>query len=189
MKRAIFGLLLLTGCQKPEETHPHLSFGERLAESARDQLDWGTRYDPRYVRIGYPNGDVPRNMGVCTDVVIRAYRRQGIDLQKRIHEDIVRNTSTYGIRTPDMNIDHRRVPALTTFLRRKGKSLPRSQGWKAGDVVWWKLRNGRDHVGLISDRVGRSGHRLVIHNIGPAPSEDDVLSTPGWKIVGHYRYP
>ncbi len=145
-------------------------------------------YDGAYVRIPYSGGDVPAGTGVCTDVVIRAYRKAGIDLQKEVHEDMKANFGLYpkkwGRRTPDTNIDHRRVPNLMTFFSRKGKSLPVTRGkadYEAGDLVTWDL-NGRGltHIGVVVPGG------LIVHNIGAGPQKEDVLFS--WKITGHYRY-
>lgn len=159
--------------------------GLRVVAAARDQLSWGTRYDPAYVRIAYPMGDVPRGTGVCTDVVIRAYRAIGVDLQRAIAEDKRRHPRAYPAGRIDRNIDHRRVPNQMVYFRRHWRTLSTTRGWVPGDVVCWKLPNGRDHTGIVSDRRGAGGWPLVIHNIGPAPSEDDVLKA--WRITGHFR--
>ena len=161
------------------------SHAAKLVASARDQLTWGTRYDGRYIAIKYPGGDVARDRGVCTDVVIRAYRAAGFDLQKLIHQDKKKSPSAYPAGRLDPNIDHRRVPNMVAFFRRKGGSLPIEKGWQAGDVVWWKLDSGLNHVGLVSDRRGSSGELMVIHNLS-TPKEDDCLKS--WKVYGHYRW-
>ncbi|HEY0865832.1 MAG TPA: DUF1287 domain-containing protein [Fimbriimonas sp.] len=159
-----------------------------LVEGARQQLAWGTRYDPTYVRIAYPNGDVPRSQGVCTDVIVRAYRHTGIDLQKLIHEDIRRSPASYPrVKKRDRNIDHRRVPNQVAFFRRHGAALSNHGNWRPGDIVAWKLPNGRDHIGVLSDRLNGRKLPYVVHNIGPAPAEEDVLTA--WTITGHFRYP
>ena len=157
----------------------------KLVASARDQLTWGTRYDGRYIKLNYPGGDVAKTRGVCTDVIIRAYRSVGLDLQKLIFEDKKRLPSDYPAAKLDPNIDHRRVPNMVTFLRRKGTSLPISRDWQAGDAVWWKLDSGLNHIGLVTDRRGPSGDHMVIHNLS-TPKEEDCLKT--WKIYGHYRW-
>ncbi len=132
--------------------------------------------------------------GVCTDLVVRAFRGAGIDLQKQVHEDMGAHFAAYpqlwGAGGPDANIDHRRVPNLMTFLRRQGRWLPTgttgadAAGWRPGDVVFWDLPGGLKHCGVISDRPGRSGLPLVIHNIGQA-AEEDCLTR--WPIIGHGR--
>lgn len=157
----------------------------KLVASARDQLTWGTHYDGRYVAIKYPGGDVDRDRGVCTDVVIRAYRAAGLDLQKLICEDKKKARSAYPAGKLDPNIDHRRVPNMVAFFRRKGGSLPVEKDWQAGDLVWWKLDSGLNHVGLVTDRRGPSGDFMVIHNLS-TPREEDCLKS--WKVYGHYRW-
>jgi uncharacterized protein YijF (DUF1287 family) len=167
-----------------------------IVEGARKQLDWGTRYDPAYYAIPYPNGDLPKDKGVCTDVVVRALRNAGYDLQKLIHEDMKANFSKYpqiwGLKGPDRNIDHRRTPNQMTFFQRFGKTLTHQTSqtsiseWQPGDIVFWKLPNGMNHVGILSDRRNRRGLPFVIHNISTT-SEEDVLEA--WPIIGHYRYP
>lgn len=170
----------------------------KIVEGARRQLAWGTVYDPSYVKLAYPGGDVPRNRGVCTDVVIRAMRHAGFDLQRLIFEDKRRaRTEQGGIRYPapntlDPNIDHRRVAGQIVFLKRHGTALTtRTSGafgrsWRAGDVVAWVLDNGRDHCGIVTDKIGPSGLPTVIHNLSTTLEEDCLTA---WKITGHYRFP
>ncbi len=151
-------------------------------------------YDGSYRAIAYPMGDVPDNIGVCTDVVVRSYRKVGIDLQQRVHEDMKENFSLYpkiwGLTRPDANIDHRRVPNLQTFFERKGTSLPVSRdvkNYKAGDLVTWMLPGNLPHIGIVSDRKVRGTARpMILHNIGRGPKEDDILFQ--YPITGHYRY-
>jgi len=150
-------------------------------------------YDGSYRRIDYPNGDVPPHIGVCTDVIIRAYRKVGIDLQKELHEDIVKNLSKYKrVDKPDPNIDHRRVPNLATFFKRHGKVLPITDNpddYKPGDIIWWNLANNGslNHIGMVVDKKSLDGKRyLVVHNIGGGQNIDDFLF--GAKIIGHYSY-
>lgn len=168
---------------------------KKLFESAAEQLNLTKNYDPAYRVIAYPNGDVPGETGVCTDVVIRAFRKAGVDLQKEVHEDMSRAFAVYpkkwGLTKPDTNIDHRRVPNLQTFFKRKGKSLPITQeakNYRPGDVVSWDLDGkGMTHIGLISNlRNGQTGRYLIIHNIGGGAKAEDVLFD--WKITGHFRY-
>jgi uncharacterized protein YijF (DUF1287 family) len=144
----------------------------------------------------YPGGDVARDHGVCTDVVIRSFRAAGYDLQKLIHEDMKSHFSAYprnwGLTRPDTNIDHRRVPNQMVFFRRFGKTLPLgttgapAATWQPGDVIYWKLNSGLDHCGVVSDTRNKAGLPLVIHNLGRT-AEEDVLTA--WKITGHFRYP
>jgi hypothetical protein len=171
-------------------------FLKNLVAAAIERTHHFERYDPAYVRIPYPGGDVPSNTGVCTDVVIRSYRAVGIDLQKEVHEDMVANFSAYPrswhwlAARPDSNIDHRRVPNLMVFFRRKGESLPvsnRPQDYSPGDLVTWNLGSGITHIGIVVNRKSADGSRyLIVHNIGQGPQMEDVLFN--WKIIGHYRY-
>jgi hypothetical protein len=151
-------------------------------------------YDASYQRIGYPNGDVAADRGVCADEIVRAYRLLGIDLQRLVHQDMRRAFDVYpkrwGLRAPDSNIDHRRVPNLATFFARHGTSLKISQDgddYKPGDVVAWALADGRPHIGMVTERRSSDGKRpLVMHNIGFGPQIEDMLF--GLTITGHYRY-
>jgi len=166
-----------------------------VVASARAQVGVTVHYDPAYARIPYPNGDVPMERGVCADVLVRAFRADGIDLQQLVHDDMRAHFSAYphawGLRAPDSNIDHRRVPNLETFFRRHGFALPitaNPQDYRAGDIVSWRLPNGLAHIGLVSDRQARdgSGRPLVIHNIGNGAQEEDVLFA--WTQAGHFRW-
>ena len=166
-----------------------------MVTAATERTNHTVRYDPAYVRIPYPRGDVPADTGVCTDEVIRAYRALGIDLQKEVHEDMVQNFSAYqrkwrwGLGKPDSNIDHRRVPNLMVFFGRKGGSLPtstRAGNYSPGDLVTYDLGGNVPHIGIVVDRKGASGHHMIEHNIGQGPRIEDVLFN--WKITGHYRY-
>ncbi|WP_165676413.1 DUF1287 domain-containing protein [Metapseudomonas otitidis] len=167
--------------------------GGRLVEAARTQVGVTLGYDPAYRRIAYPGGDVPMATGVCTDVVIRALRAQGLDLQQRVHEDMRRYFSAYprhwGLKRPDPNIDHRRVPNLMTWFDRQGLSLKVGQAaadYQPGDIVTWDLGRGLQHIGIISDRRSREGTPLALHNIGQGTREEDILFR--WPILGHYRF-
>jgi len=171
-----------------------------LVREAREFVGKRIPYDGRYVRIAYPGGDPGKSRGGCTDLVIRSYRKLGIDLQVLVHEDVKKNFDSYPIkdlyvqREPDSNIDHRRVPNLATFFKRHGQSLTLSiepdklDEWRPGDIVVFDLLdNGLpSHVGIVSDEKADSGLPLVIHHFPPYPSQDDRLTR--WKIVGHYRY-
>ena len=166
-----------------------------ILDSAREQLKITTNYTQEYRVIPYPNGDMPPDTGACTDVVIRAFRKAGVDLQKEVHEDMAANFSAYpqkwGLAHTDTNIDHRRVPNLQTFFTRKGKSAPISangEDYKPGDVVTWDLDGkGMTHIGLVSNDWNDHDKRyLIIHNIGGGVAEEDRLFA--WKITGHYRY-
>ena len=169
-------------------------FYDRLADSALVLTKQHVRYDPAYFKIDYPNGDVPADKGVCTDVVIRAYRKMGIDLQKEVHEDMKANFSKYpknwGLKSTDRNIDHRRVPNLMKFFSRHGTEKPMSQDPKdylPGDIVCWNLRGGITHIGIVSKKKSFFGNRyLIVHNIGAGQVLEDCLFD--YKIIGHYRY-
>ncbi len=170
------------------------TFAIRLVEAAREQTKQSITYDGSYRRIAYPMGDVPANIGVCTDVLIRAYRRFGIDLQVRVHEDMAKHFQLYprhwGMKGPDRNIDHRRVPNLQVFFTRFGSALPvsdQAQAYAAGELVTWRLPGNLPHIGIVSDRMvpGTSRPKLI-HNIGAGPVEDDILFA--YPITGHYVY-
>jgi len=170
--------------------------GEKIVNGAKMEANREVHYDASYIRISYPNGDVPANQGACTDVLVRALRNAGYDLQKLIHEDMLANWSSYphryGLTRPDANIDHRRVPNHLAFLRRHGRELPTSttgnalDTWQPGDLVYWKLGE-LDHCGVISNERSTQGLPLVIHNIGPEVCQADCLTS--WRIVGHFRFP
>ena len=169
------------------------SVADRLVDAAIAQTRSTVAYDGSYRRIAYPGGDVPESIGVCTDVVVRAYRRAGIDLQVKVHEDMQRAFKSYpqlwGMSGPDPNIDHRRVPNLQAFFRRAGAGLPiaRDAGtYRAGDVVTWMLPGNLPHIGVVTGRQSASGRPLIVHNIGRGPELEDMLFT--YPITGHYRY-
>ncbi len=185
-------VVAVLGCQG---SSPRTTAAQRIVEGARIQAREGAAYTTGYFRIGYPNGDIGRDKGVCTDVVIRALRHAGYDLQKLIHEDMGRRFSTYPRREkrPDSNIDHRRCPNQIWFFRKFGKTLTNKvdtttlKHWQPGDIVYWKLTGSNlDHTGVLTDRKNARGEPYVIHNLGRC-AEEDVLTT--WKIVGHYRFP
>jgi len=166
-----------------------------LVDAALAQTQRQVAYDGSYRRIAYPNGDVPANIGVCTDVVIRAYRAIGIDLQQRVHEDMRISFASYpklwGLSKPDSNIDHRRVPNLQIYFKRQGAALRVSSDaidYKIGDLVTWMLPGNLPHVGIVTDRRSSDGKRpLVVHNIGHGPQLEDTLFA--YPITGHYRFP
>jgi Uncharacterized protein conserved in bacteria len=170
------------------------NFYNQLADSAIVLTKQKVQYDPAYFRIDYPNGDVPANKGVCTDVVIRAYRKLGIDLQKEIHEDMKANFDKYpkkwGLSKPDRNIDHRRVPNLMTFFSRHGTVKKISQDandYKPGDIVCWDLGGGLTHIGIVVKKKSNDNQRhLIVHNIGGGQVVADCLFS--YKIIGHYQY-
>jgi len=169
-------------------------FFYKLSESAISLTNQKVIYDPKYYVIKYPNGDVPSDRGVCTDVVIRAYRKLGIDLQKEVHEDMKSNFSVYpknwGLKTTDKNIDHRRVPNLMKFFERHNAKLSitdNSVDYKPGDLVCWNLGGAITHIGIVVDKKSNDGKRnLIVHNIGGGQVLADCLFE--YKIIGHYRY-
>ena len=172
------------------------SFQEDLVAAALERTQHQVRYDGSYISIPYPNGDVPDNMGVCIDVVIRSYRALGIDLQQRVHEDMAANFSAYpskriwGLTSTDRNIDHRRVPNLQTFFTRHGEKLPISKNpldYQAGDLVTWVLPGNLPHIGIVTDkRSSTTALPLIVHNVGAGPELQDMLFH--YPITGHYRY-
>ena len=167
-----------------------------LVAAAKTQIGVTLHYDSSYQRIAYPGGDVPIERGVCTDVVIRAYRKLGIDLQERVHRDMRKAWSAYphppawGLKKPDTNIDHRRVPNLAAFFGRHGKTLKPSNdpaAYQPGDIVVWRVPPSLPHIGIVADKRSANGTPLVIHNIGAGTRMDDSLFA--FPITGHYRYP
>ena len=173
------------------------AFPSRLVEAALERTRHSVWYDGSYVRIDYPGGDVPADTGVCTDVVIRAYRALGIDLQQQVHEDMRQHFDQYpslriwGLKRPDTNIDHRRVPNLQAFFTRHGQSLPvskhpESESYQPGDLVTWMVPGNRPHIGIVVDRKSTAGVPLIVHNIGYGPKLEDMLFD--YPITGHYRY-
>lgn len=166
-----------------------------LVEAAKERLNHFVIYDGSYKFIPYPNGDVHKNKGVCTDVIIRSYRNLGIDLQKLVHEDMQKNFDKYpkiwGLSKPDSNIDHRRVPNLETYFKRHGKTLPITKNpkdYKPGDLVTWRLDNNLPHIGIVSDVPSKDDKNRyqIIHNIGLGPKQQDMLFD--YKIKGHFRF-
>ena len=174
-----------------------LAVPDRLSYAALDRLRHRVTYDGRYVPIGYPNGDVPANIGVCTDTVIRSYRKLGIDLQRLVHEDMANNFYAYphlakwGLDAPDPNIDHRRVHNLKAFFTRHGARLPVTNNpsdYRPGDLVTWSLGGDQEHIGIVVNRISAvdPNRHLIVHNIGEGEKLEDVLFT--MPITGHYRY-
>ena len=168
---------------------------ERLIAAAIERTGHSVTYDGSYRTLAYPGGDVPDDIGVCTDLVIRAYRSGlGTDLQKAVHEDMARDFAAYpniwGLSRPDRNIDHRRVPNLEVFFGRHGQSLPISRNpddYAPGDLVTWRLPGNLPHIGIVTDRRSADGrHPLIAHNIGRGPQLEDMLF--GYPISGHFRY-
>lgn len=170
-----------------------ISSGMKLARDAKKQIGVTVSYDPTYRKLDFPRGDVPLDTGVCTDVVIRAYRMQNIDLQQLVNHDMNNNWSAYpkiwGLKVPDPNIDHRRVPNLEVFFKRHGQSLSLTDkdSFKPGDIVTWRLPNGNlPHMGMVSNKKSAEGTPLIVHNIGHGAQLQDVLFA--YPIVGHFRY-
>ncbi len=174
-------------------THPGTAAPSPLATAARRQIGVTTHYDPAYVALRYPGGDVPADRGVCTDVIVRALRSQGLDLQQTIHQDMRAHFADYpqhwGLTGPNRNIDHRRVPNQMRWFERQGWSRPitaRAGDYAPGDIVAWKLTgSGLLHIGIVSDRSTRKGVPLIVHNIGSGAREEDLLFEH--TIIGHYR--
>lgn len=172
------------------------TFQQKLSKAAIELTKDKVTYDSSYVSIKYPNGDVAKDKGVCTDVIIRAYRKLGIDLQKEVHEDLKANFSKYpnlkkwGLKKPDTNIDHRRVPNLEVFFERKGEKLAVTQNpldYKTGDLVTWMIGDKLPHIGIVTHKKSADGKRnLIVHNVGSGQVLEDCLFS--WKIVGHFRY-
>ena len=185
-------LLLLIAAGGPARAEQASSRIARILEGAYQQVGVTTIYDGSYRRLSFPGGDVPIERGVCSDVLIRAYRHVGLDLQLLVNQDMSRSFDSYpqlwGLTKPDPNIDHRRVPNLAEFFKRNGVTLPittRVGDYRAGDIVSWRLASGVPHIGMISDRW-QNGRPLIIHNIGAGAQVEDVLFAN--VITGHYRY-
>ncbi|WP_124331111.1 DUF1287 domain-containing protein [Desulfonema ishimotonii] len=167
-----------------------------LIDAALERTKYDITYDGSYHTIKYPRGDVPPNIGVCTDVVIRSYRKVGVDLQELVHKDMKHNFSRYpskriwGLNRPDTNIDHRRVPNLQVFFTRNGQKLQvtnNSKDFIPGDIVTWMLPGNLPHIGVVSNRYDRyTGNPMIVHNIGRGPELEDMLFS--YRITGHYRY-
>lgn len=202
MKSFYFTLILLTflTCgQKSSEAVVSLKtnpFQEKLSAAAISIIDPTIEYDPTYFAIKYPYGDVPKDKGVCTDVVIRAYRKLGVDLQKEVHEDMVKNFSLYpnikkwGLHKTDTNIDHRRVPNLEVFFARKGEKLTVSDNpdeYQTGEIVTWMIGKKFPHIGIITNKKSPDGKRpMIVHNVGNGQVLEDCLFH--YEIVGHFKY-
>jgi uncharacterized protein YijF (DUF1287 family) len=165
-----------------------------LVAAAVERTNHSVTYDGSYRAVAYPGGDVPDSIGVCTDLIVRAYRAIGIDLQREVYEDMSSAFGEYpkiwGLSRPDANIDHRRVPNLRVFFRRHGEVLRvtrDSNDYSAGDLVTWELPGNIPHIGIVTDERSRDGKRpLIAHNIGRGPEVEDMLFD--YKITGHYRY-
>lgn len=193
--RLVMCLIFLTSPAVSEPATTLTPFTAALSQAALDRTRHHVVYDRQYRVIAYPGGDVPADRGVCTDVVIRSYRAVGIDLQRAVHEDMKANFHLYparwGLRQPDRNIDHRRVPNLRVFFARHGKTLSISRDphtYHPGDIVTWNLRAGGDlpHIGIMTEKRAPDGTPLIVHNIGAGPVLEDILFK--YQVAGHYRY-
>jgi uncharacterized protein YijF (DUF1287 family) len=190
---ALAAAAVMAGAQ-PRAAMPRSTFVRDLIRAAVAQANERVVYDGSYRRIPYPGGDVPPEVGVCTDLVVRAYRAVGVDLQVRVHEDMTAAFASYprawGLSRPDSNIDHRRVPNLQTYLRRRGAQQPvtdAAAAYRAGDLVTWTLPGNVPHIGLVTDQRSPDGQRpLIAHNIGRGPQIEDMLFS--FPVTGHYRY-
>jgi uncharacterized protein len=196
-------LMMSTGCTQlktpsflstsPIETQVASPKLKQVLQAAMEQTKYTRSYDPAYVAIAYPGGDVPRESGVCTDVVIRAFRAIGVDLQQEVHEDMKRNFAAYpqdwGLSGTDTNIDHRRVPNLMKYFERQGKAIAitnRKEDYLPGDVVTWNLGEGQEHIGIVTQfKSAQTGQFLIVHNIGAGARLEDIVLN--WPVIGHYR--
>lgn len=187
------GYKAATARESPAQ-HSRATPREKVIAGALVQTTYTFGYDPSYVKIAYPMGDVPRDRGVCSDVIVRAFREAGIDLQQEVHEDMKKQFSAYPrkwrARGPDSNIDHRRVLNLMTYFERRGKAQPvsgRSEDYLPGDVVAWDLGNNLEHIGVVADvKSDSSRNLLVVHNVGLGARLEDVMFS--WRVIGHYRW-
>ena len=192
---ALYFLAPALFCQEIQQSEVKSTSEQNLAivEAARKQIGVTTRYVPDYVSLKYPGGDVPKETGVCTDVVIRALRETGFDLQKLVHEDMKANFSKYpkiwGLKRTDRSIDHRRVPNLKTYFKRQGKSLAVTEAkedYLAGDLVTCTVAGKLPHIMVVSDKKNAEGVPMVIHNIGSGAKEESRLFD--FPLTGHYRF-
>jgi uncharacterized protein YijF (DUF1287 family) len=191
-RRGFLAAAAATAIASPARAQP--APAARLIAAARRQIGVTLAYDPAYSRLAYPGGDVPRAIGVCTDVIIRAYRdAMGRDLQALVHTDMQAAFGAYpkrwGLKRPDANIDHRRVANLEVYLTRKGARLPIPRSlidWRAGDLVSALVGGRLPHIGIVSDRRSPAGHPLLIHNIGQGTREEDALGDH--RTIGRFRW-
>lgn len=196
----LIAALLLAACQRAAHrpaqriTAVNSPVLNRVVTDAIEQTERTVQYDPSYVKLDYPGGDLPLERGVCADVIVRAFRKGGVDLQKNIHEDMQADFNAYphrwGLAKPDSNIDHRRVLNLMAYFERQGKalSLPSDpKDYAPGDVVAWDIGDDHPHIGIVSNVLAEMpGRYYVVHNIGAGAKMEDVLFA--WRIIGHYRY-
>ncbi|MDI9516733.1 MAG: DUF1287 domain-containing protein [Bacteroidota bacterium] len=186
---------MLLFCSFAVQEQDKQSFGSMLSDAAIELTKIRVIYDPNYYVLDYPNGDLPADRGVCTDVVVRAYRKLGIDLQKEVHEDMKANFHLYpnnwGLSKPDRNIDHRRVPNLMVYFSRYGRIkaiTTNPEDYQPGDIVAWDLGGGTTHIGIVINQKSHDGKRnLIVHNIGNGQEISDCLFE--YSIIGHYQYP
>lgn len=188
----IIGCLLTLACINSNAA----SFEEDIVSALLERTTHDVAYDGAYRSIGYPGGDVPKNIGVCTDVIIRSYRKLGVDLQKLVYEDMQKNFALYpskriwGLTKPDKNIDHRRVPNLQAYFERHANVLSKSNkvsDYKTGDIITWMLPGNLPHIGMVINELSQdTGNPLIVHNIGRGPQKSDMLFD--YKITGHYRF-
>ncbi len=183
----VVALSIVACAQTPMERE---QLTKQLVAAAVARAQVHVRYTGEYVKIDYPNGDVPADTGACTDEIIRIYRSVGVDLQKEVHEDMAKHLADYPIhgRRTDTNIDHRRVPNLMVFFSKFGErlSVARTADYLPGDIVAWDLDGKHTHIGMVVDQKSLFGRYKVLHNIGEGPKIEDVLFD--WKVIGHYRY-
>ena len=190
--KSLFIFLALLALVVETRGDAEAALAARIVAAAREQIGVTKEYDPGYAALKYPGGDVPPHTGVCSDVVIRALRKVGLDLQKEVHEDMRKSFRDYpqkwGLKGPDKNIDHRRVPNLMRYFERHqitmAEKLKLRESYRPGDIVAWDLGGGVLHIGIVSDKVSRRT-RLIIHNIGSGVKEEDILLQ--YQVIGHYR--
>ncbi|MEO6166638.1 MAG: DUF1287 domain-containing protein [Chitinophagales bacterium] len=193
-RKTIGSLFVVVLLLQSTALYPQTDFSQQLSNAALKLTLQQVKYDPSYFSIDYPSGDVPKDRGVCTDVVIRAYRMVGVDLQLEVHEEMQANFSKYpknwGLKITDKNIDHRRVPNLMIFFARKGEVRQISDqaaDYKTGDIVCWNLGGAVTHIGIVVDKKSGDGKRpMIVHNIGGGQVMADCLFQ--YKIIGHYSY-
>lgn len=183
--------------QSPQLSRRKVDLAARLSNAAINRTRLNIRYDGRYIPIAYPMGDVPPNIGVCTDVIIRSYRSLGIDLQRLVHEDMSKafyaypNLSKWKLGAPDPNIDHRRVHNLRAFFARHAQRLPVTRNprdYRPGDIVTWSLGGDQGHIGIVVNRRSPAdpNRYMIVHNISSGTKMEDVLFD--WPITGHFSY-
>lgn len=189
--KILYCLCLVLGSASQAQTS--LSFAERLVKAAMERTTHTVRYTPDYVRLDYPGGDVPADTGVCTDEIIRIYRALGFDLQKLVHEDMKRSFSAYpkiwGLKSPDKNINHRRVPNLQVFFKRRGASLPVTQNaadYQPGDLITCTVPPHLPHIAIVVPAPGGGTTPWIVHNIGRGPQCENRLFE--FPLTGHYRF-